>query len=153
MNSVSPKAMPRKSAQQGMTLIELMVTVSIAVILTAVAYPSYQNSLRKSNRAEAKAALLELATRQERFYSDYGSYTTVVVSPSGCSGSACGLAYTSTTTSHGYYTLSAATSTTSGQAPFTITATAVPGTPQARDMGCTALTLNQLGTKGPASCW
>jgi type IV pilus assembly protein PilE len=61
--------------QAGFTLIELMITVVVATILIAVAIPSYNNQMRKSRRTEAKSALLDLASRQERFYSTNTAYT------------------------------------------------------------------------------
>lgn len=58
----------------GFSLIELMIVVAVIGILSAIAYPSYQESVRKGNRAEVKAALLEAAQALERFYSLNGSY-------------------------------------------------------------------------------
>ena len=43
-----------KQTQQGFTLIELMVTVAIVGILASIAYPSYQDSVMKSRRADVK---------------------------------------------------------------------------------------------------
>lgn len=60
----------------GFTLIEVMVVVVIVGILAALAYPSYRESVRKGNRAEAKAALMESAQALERYYSINGRYTT-----------------------------------------------------------------------------
>ena len=52
--------------EKGFTLIELMIVVAVIAILAAIAYPTYQDSVRKSRRADAKAALLELAQWMER---------------------------------------------------------------------------------------
>lgn len=64
---------PRRSAN-GFTLIELMITVAIVGILAAIAYPSYTDHIRKARRADAQAALLELAQFMERHYSLNNSY-------------------------------------------------------------------------------
>ena len=39
------------------TLMELMIAVAIIGILAAIAYPSYQDYVRKSNRTEAVKVL------------------------------------------------------------------------------------------------
>ncbi len=62
-------------AQRGMTLIELMVVVAIVAILLAVAIPMYMNQGMESHRTDAKTALLDLATREERYYSVNSVYT------------------------------------------------------------------------------
>lgn len=59
----------------GFTLIELMVALVILAIIVAVAYPSYVDQVRKSRRAEAKAALLEDAQFMERNYTTSGQYS------------------------------------------------------------------------------
>jgi prepilin-type N-terminal cleavage/methylation domain-containing protein len=42
--------------QNGFTLIEVMIVVVIVAILAAIAIPSYQDSIRKTRRADAKEA-------------------------------------------------------------------------------------------------
>ena len=56
--------------QQGFTLIELMIVVAIIGILAAIAYPSYQDSVTKSRRADAKGALLSFANAMERHFTE-----------------------------------------------------------------------------------
>jgi len=61
---------------RGVTLLELMIVVVIVSILTAVAYPNYREYVTRAKRTEAKAALLQIATNQERFYLQNNTYTT-----------------------------------------------------------------------------
>lgn len=60
----------------GVTLMELMIVVVVLGILTTIAYPSYRQYVAKAKRNEAKAALLQIATRQESFYLQNNTYTT-----------------------------------------------------------------------------
>ncbi len=146
----------RVQPSQGFTLIELMIVVAVIGILAAIAYPSYQDSIRKSRRADAKSALLDAAQRQERFYTENSQYTSVLVSATGCTntlatitaGTDCGLNHLSATTTDGYYTLTvSAPVVNTRRNTFTITATPVTGKSQAQDSSCGAFTLNQTGVK------
>jgi len=131
----------RVQHSRGFTLIELMIAVAVVGILAAIAYPSYQDSVRKARRADAKSALLDAAQRQERFYSENSQYTA----PLGTGG-----LNLSATTTDGYYTLAItnADANTAGRiSTFTITATPVAGTTQEKDTTCTIFSLNQIGVK------
>lgn len=139
---------------QGFTLIELMIAVAVVGILAAIAYPSYMDSIRKARRADAKSALLDAVHRQERFFTENNQYTNVLVGPSGCTGSACGLGLSSATTTDGYYTLALnAVANAAGRiSAYTITATPFAGKSQTKDTTCGAATtphfqLNQQNVK------
>ena len=68
-----PRSRPG-ARERGFTLIELMITAAIIAILAAVAIPSYQDSVWKGKRAEAKAAILKTLQAEERNYSQFNTY-------------------------------------------------------------------------------
>ena len=55
--------------------MELMIVVVVLGILTAIAYPNYRQYAARAKRTEARAALLQIATNQERFYLQNNTYT------------------------------------------------------------------------------
>jgi type IV pilus assembly protein PilE len=61
---------------RGVTLLELMIVVVIVAILATIAYPNYREFVARAKRNEAKAALLQIAQNQERFYLQNNTYTT-----------------------------------------------------------------------------
>ena len=131
--------------QMGFTLIEVMIVVAIVAIIAAFAYPSYQDSVRKSRRADAKQALTDLAARMEQYYISNKSYTTTVAN----------VGLSTATSPEGYYTLSvAAGPTTAIATSYTLTAAATSKGNQNADTACATMTLNSVGTRTPSTgCW
>jgi type IV pilus assembly protein PilE len=147
---------------KGFTLVELVVAMLIAAILAAIAIPSYSNYVRKSHRTDAKNALLDLASLEERFFSTNNVYSSTW-SDLGYSGT------TAITVGSGYYQVAvpsilAATpptaSTAGVPATFTLVATAVND--QLKDSTCRTYTVTSAGARSAtdassndttSSCW
>jgi type IV pilus assembly protein PilE len=124
---------------QGFTLVELMIVVGIVAILARLVYPSYQSSIRKTNRSDAINALLDASQKLERCFTSVGKYndstrncrTTVV--PSG------------KTSDKAYYDI---TIGNVAAATYTLTATAPFASRQYADTSCRTFTLTQAGVRG-----
>ena len=92
---------------RGFTLIEVMITVAIVAILSAIALPAYTAYIQRSRVPPALDALSALATRMEQRFQDTGSYTcTDALGDAGDFGIACeagedGQSYTATATGSG----------------------------------------------------
>ncbi|MDR2299552.1 MAG: type IV pilin protein [Comamonas sp.] len=62
--------------QRGFTLIELMIVLAVVGILSAVAYPSYTEYVRRGHRADARTGLLQAQMWMERAATATGVYPT-----------------------------------------------------------------------------
>ncbi len=62
--------------QKGFTLIELMITVAIVGILSAVAIPSYQNYVARSQISEGIVLASGAKPLISEYHSNYGRYPT-----------------------------------------------------------------------------
>jgi type IV pilus assembly protein PilE len=153
--------------QHGFTLIELLVAMVIMAVLAAIAIPSYSNYVLTSHRSEAKGALLDLASSEERYFSANNQYTAVPsnLGYTGSAGSAFNVGtdgyYQVTTTGISVNPATAPTGTTAGTpATFSITATAIGN--QTKDTACATFTVtsggvqsatNSGGTDNSTTCW
>lgn len=63
-----------RSRQKAFTIIELLIAVVIVGVLVAVAFPTYQQSIRKGRRADAMAGLASIQQAQERWRSNHAEY-------------------------------------------------------------------------------
>ena len=135
-----------KRNQQGVTLIELLIVVTIIAILGAIALPSYRQYVVRANRAEAKVMLQQTAQALERCYTNSSPYaynsaqcTATVTLP--------------ITNGSGTYTVTGAITAT------TYTLTATPQGNQANDTKCRNFTLTNTGVQGISGtstvplCW
>jgi type IV pilus assembly protein PilE len=66
--------MKQTHTSQGFTLIELLIALACIAALTSLAWPSYQSLILRSQRAQARASLLQAAHWFERAASANGNY-------------------------------------------------------------------------------
>lgn len=70
--------MNKKSA--GFTLIELMIVVAVVAILASIALPAYQDSVRKSRRADVMTKLLNIQLEEEKWRANNTKYAVTSAS-------------------------------------------------------------------------
>ncbi|CAH1748578.1 Type IV pilus biogenesis protein PilE [Thauera humireducens] len=136
---------------RGFTLIEVMIVVVIIGVLAAIAVPNYNEYLRKTRRVDAKNLLLEIAGLQEQFMLDRRTYTDDLRD--------LGFPNENAISPEGYYEVDA-TEGACGDIGrcFELTATPLPGLPQATDLQCTTLTVTSAGARTATGtlgndCW
>jgi len=126
----------------GFSMVELIVTMLIVAILAAVAIPAYSQYVRKSRRTDAKSALMDLASLEERYFSTNNAYSATSTD--------LGYAAFPATVGNGYYTVAAPTVVPATQtlaATYSITATVIPGIDQAKDTQCASFTISSAGVQ------
>jgi type IV pilus assembly protein PilE len=132
---------------RGFSLIELMVVVVVIGLLSAIALPSYTRYVLRSHRSSAITGVLDVASRQARYYTTNNTYTTSMTA----------LGYPAdpmplTDSSNRYYNLSVSAASATA---FTVIATPVGnqtkdtcGTYSYTDLGVKSINLGTLG-----DCW
>ncbi len=135
----------------GFTLIEVMITMAIVALLAMIAYPSFMQSIRNSNRSDAQAAIARVSVNQERFFATNGTYTA--------NSALIGLQVDGDTaySDANHYTVAVAAGPTGIASSYLITATAAADSVQVHDEGCTVLSLDSQGRRLPnpndSRCW
>lgn len=141
--------------QRGFTLTELMIVVTVLAILAAIAIPSYRQYVLRSQRVDAKNALLALATAQEKFFLQCNTYATNLGAANSCTTETIGF---NSTSERGWYDLTIAATASD----FTLTATANASGPQFTDNSCRSFQVTGIGTRtaknsasadNTANCW
>lgn len=146
-----PCATHHATRGNGFSLIELLVVIAIIGVLAGIALPSYQESIVRSHRVDAKSALLDLSARQQKYYSINNAYTADPASLG--YGAGARFPVNVPDASKPTYALNVVL-TSSGNG---YEATATPINSQARDR-CGNFTFNHFGQRGvsqltTAECW
>lgn len=128
---------------RGFTLIELVIAIVVVAVLVSVALPAFFDSIRKSRRSEAFAALSALQQAQERWRANNSQYTTNLTGLPTDTPPGLGLAATTPT---GYYTISIVSADPTS---YEATAIANSGTSQAKDANCAKLGVMMGDTADP----
>ncbi|MCE9659366.1 MAG: prepilin-type N-terminal cleavage/methylation domain-containing protein [Burkholderiales bacterium] len=117
-----------RRASRGFTLIETLIAVGIAGVLSSIAYPSLESQVLRARRSDAMVSLMNAQLAQERHranHRSYGDLAAIGVRPTSLSG---------------HYTIEVAASATDA---YELVATATGR--QARDAGCQTLRLAVAG--------
>lgn len=136
---------------RGVTLMELLVVIVILGVLASIAVPTYRRYLVRTQRTEAKVALLQLQTAQEKFYMQNNAFTDNIsdASPSG-------LGLLKTTESSKY---DISVDLADDAQTYTATASPHTGGGQEDDKDCKSFTITERGTRGVTgssgvkTCW
>jgi len=147
------RAAVRRRALRGFTLVELMIVVAVAAILSTIAIGSYRSYSLRASRTDGRIVLLAIQQAQEKYFLSNNQYAqniaTVIAAPPaglGINLTAAGL------TLAGDYTISFTVAT-----PTTYTVQAVATGTQTNDTpACLTFWIDQSGNRFPADstgCW
>lgn len=141
----------RQTEQNGFTLLEILIVVAIIGILSSIALPAYQNSVLRAGRAEAKTELLQVASDQERYFSNFNTYVNDALPLN-----APVVADRDRTTQNGFYRISV-DACAGGAITNCFIATATAQNDQTAD-SCSTLTITDTGVRGATGdtaneCW
>jgi type IV pilus assembly protein PilE len=149
-----------RKRQRGVTLIELLTVMVVLAIIASIAIPSYRRYLLRAQRTDAKTALLQAQTAEEKYVLQNNAYTANVT---GAPPAGLGLTGNS---EKGYYTIDVpALTNTDGTPGYTLRARPVmagPDSGQKDDADCVVFTLDAAGNRtattsggadNMATCW
>ena len=138
---------------RGFTLLEMLVTVAIAAVLAAIAYPNFLDSIRKGRRSDAMGFMSKVQQAQEQWRANKSAYTADM-SPAGLS---VALVSSDAPSPKGYYKVTVTVPPGASESSYTITATATGS--QAADAMCAVMSMTMAAgnmtydsTSGQA-CW
>ena len=136
-----PHQRNRTIAQQGFTLIEVIIVVVIVAILASIAIPAYFDQVTRSKRADAAASLLSTAQQLEQCFTANNTYV-------GCLGA-------TIPSEEGEYSIAVATPNAT---TYVLTATPAAGSSTQHDAECRSFVLDQTGAQTATgsdmnNCW
>lgn len=125
---------------RGYTLIELLVTGLLVALLTAIALPSYRQVVLRSQRSDARLALLRIQAQQERHYLQFQRYSQDLDTSPAAGGLGVGRL-----SEAGHYALSV--ELTGNGLGYRAVARPAPGDAQQSDRECASLSIDETGRR------